>query len=72
MSKFMLRRDGNENSSFCHVINFLTACQIMSYEDSIPMFRAFHSRGEDVVVDIPDELDSRFREAMNAVKIRYE
>src|ERR1019366_228494 len=52
-------------------VYFLTACQIMSLQDATPMFRAFHLRGEDVVVDILDELGSRFREAMDAVKIRY-
>ena len=72
MSKFMLRRDVNKERSFCSIVNFLTACQIKSIEDCLPMFRAFHSRGEDVVVDIPDELDSRFREALAAVDFQYE
>jgi hypothetical protein len=70
MSKFMLRREINNDGSFCHVVNFLVACEIMSLEDSIPMFKAFHSRGEDVLVDIPDKFDSRFREAMDTVKLR--
>ena len=72
MSKFMLRREINKDRTFVHVINFLTATQIMSLEDSRPMFRAFHSRGEDVLVDIPDDLDSRFGEAMDIVNFHYE
>jgi hypothetical protein len=72
MSKFILRRDVNKDRSFLHVINFLTACQIMSLEDARPMFRAFHSRGEDVVVGVPDALDSRFMDALDFVDFRYE
>ena len=72
MSRFMLRRGVNKDVSLLHVINFLIACQVMSLEDSRPMFRAFHLRGEDVVVDIPDELDSRFRDTLDSVNFRYE
>jgi hypothetical protein len=72
MSKFMLRRDINKNRSLLHVINFLIACGIRSLEDSRPMFRAFHLRGEDVVVDIPDALESRFMAALDVVSFRYE
>src|SRR5579862_5469861 len=72
MSRFRIRRDVNRHRSLCHVINFLTSCEIMSLEDSRPMFYAFHSRGEDVVVDIPDDTVSRFEEAMDIVNIQYE
>jgi len=72
MSRFMLSWDVNKDRGLCHVINFLIACQITSLEGSLPMFDAFHSREEGVVVDIPDELDSRCREAMDAVNIRFE
>ncbi len=72
MSKFMLRRDVNKDCSFVHVVNFLTGCQVMLLEDARPMFNAFHLKGEDVVVDMPDELDSRFMEALDAVNFQYE
>jgi hypothetical protein len=72
MSKFMLRREVNKDNSLCHVINFLIACEIRSLEELHPMFLAFHSRGEDVVVDIPDVLERRFMDAMDAVDFRYE
>lgn len=72
MSKFMLRRDVNKDRSFAHVVNFLTACQIMSLEDARPLFKAFHLQGEDIVVDIPDALDPRFNDALNAVNFQYE
>jgi hypothetical protein len=68
----MIRHEVNKDRSLLHVNNFLIACEIMSLEETRPMFRAFHSRGEDIVVDIPDELDSRFMEALDAVIIRYE
>ncbi len=72
MSKFMLWREVNKDRSFTHVVNFLTGCQIMSFEDARPMFMAFHLRGEDVVVDVPDSLDSRLADALNAVNFEYE
>ncbi len=72
MSNFMLRRDVNKDRSFVHVVNFLTAYQIMSLEDAVPLFKAFHLRSEDVVVGIPDALDSRFNQALDAVNLRYE
>ena len=72
MSKFMLRREVNKDRSLLHAINFLIACGIMSYEDSRPMFYAFHGRGEDVVVDIPDAFGPRFMDALDAVHFRYE
>ena len=72
MSKFMLRRDVNKDRSFAHIVNFLTACQIMSLEDARPLFRAFHLEGEDVVVNIPDALDSRFSHALNAINFQHE
>ena len=72
MSKFMLRYEVNKDRSILHAINFLVACGIMSFEDARPMSRAFHIRGQDVVVDIPDALESRFMAAMDAVNFRYE
>ena len=72
MSKFMLRREVNKENSILHAINFLIACKTKSLEDSRPMILAFHSRGEDVVVDIPDALERRFMDAMDAVDFRYE
>lgn len=72
MSRFLLRRSTNENKSFCHVVNFLTACELMSLEESIPLFNAFHLRGEDVSVDIPDRLYVSFKEAMDAVGFQWE
>jgi hypothetical protein len=72
MSKFMLRREVNKDRSFTHVVNFLTGSQIMSLGDASPMFKAFHLRGEDVVVDIPDALDSKFMAALGAVNFEFE
>lgn len=72
MSKFMLRRDVNKDRSFAHVVNLLTACQIMSLEDARPLFKAFHRGGEDVVIDIPDALDSRSSDTLNAVNFQHE
>ncbi len=40
MSRFLLRRSTNENTSFCHVVNFLTAYKLMSFEESIPLFNS--------------------------------
>jgi hypothetical protein len=71
VSKFMLRRDANMDRSFLHVVNFLTACQIMSLEDARPLVRAFHLEGEDVVVDIPDALDSRFSDALKVANFQH-
>lgn len=72
MSQFMLRRDVNKDCSFTHVVNFLTANSVATYADALPMFKAFHLRGEDVVVHIPDALDSDFMNALTAVNFRYE
>jgi len=72
MSNFMLRREVNKDCSFTHVVNFLTANNVASYEDVLPMFKAFHLKGEDVVVHLPDALDSDFMSALTAVKFRYE
>lgn len=72
MSQFMLRREVNKKCSFTHVVNFLTAYNIASYADTLPMLKAFHLRGEDVVVYIPDALDPEFMNALRAVNIRYE
>jgi len=72
MSRFMLRRSANKDVSLLHAVNFLIANQVMSLEDSRPIVRAFHLKGEDVVLAIPDELDSAFRDALNAVPFRYE
>ncbi len=72
MSKFMLRYDANKDRSILHSINFLVACGILSFEDARPMSQAFHIRGEDVVLDIPDALEPRFMAAMDAVNFRYE
>ena len=72
MSKFMLRYEVNKDCSILHVINFLVTCGIMSFEEARPMSRAFHIRGEDVMVDIPDVVASRFMAAMDAVCLRYE
>jgi len=72
MSRFMLRRSINEDFSFCHIINFFVACQIMSLEEAHPLFKAWHSRGEDVIVDIPDEFDSRFRDTLDSLNFKYE
>lgn len=44
----------------------------MSFEESIPLFKAFHLRDEDVSVDIPDRLDCSFKEAMDAVAFHWE
>jgi hypothetical protein len=72
MSKFMLRYEVNKDHSILHAINFLVTCGIMSFEDARPMSQAFHIRGEDVVVDIPVPLVSRFMNALEAVHFRYE
>jgi hypothetical protein len=72
MSKFVLRVRANNNLSFCHIINFFTAYEIMSLDEARPMFHAWHSRGEDVTVDIPDELDSNFKETLNSLNAKYE
>ena len=72
MSTFLLRREANKDCSFTHVVNFLTANKIASYEDVLPMLKAFHLKGEDVVVHVPDALDSDFMSALAAVKFRYE
>ena len=52
MSRFMLRREDNSDCSFTHVVNFLTAHNIAAFADTTLMFKAFHLKGEDVVVDI--------------------
>lgn len=72
MSKFMLRRDANKSVSLLHVVNFLVANQVVSLEDSRTMIRAFHLKGEDVAVEIPDELDSRFGDTLDCVEFKYE
>ena len=72
MSRFMFRRGENKDASLLHVLNFLISCEVMSFENSRPLFRAFHLNGEDVVVDIPNELDCRFRTMLDTVKFRYE
>ncbi len=72
MSQFMLRREANKDCSFTHVVNFLVAYNIASFEDTLPMFKAFHLRGEDVEVDIPDALDPEFTNALKAVNFQYE
>ena len=72
MARFLLRRSTNMDGSLCHAINFLIAYEVLSLESSLPMFKAFHSRGEDVLIDLPDGLDFRFKEALDAVGFRYE
>jgi hypothetical protein len=72
MSQFMLRREVNNGRSFAHVVNFIRAYDIMPYADVRSMFEAFHLKGEDVMVVIPDALDADFMNALEAVNIRYE
>ena len=72
MSKFLLRREVNKDRSFTHVVNFLTANNVMSYADTLTMFRAFHSNGEDVLVNVPDAIDQQFMDALKSVNLRCE
>lgn len=72
MSRFRLPRDVNKHVEFLHIVNFFTASQIMSLEDALPLVKEFQVRGKDVVLNIPDGLDSRFREKLDSLKCMYE
>lgn len=72
MSRFMLRWGVNKDASILHITNFLISYQVMPLEESRPMVRAFHLKGEDVLVEIPDDLDTRFRDTLDSLKFQYE
>jgi hypothetical protein len=72
MSRYVLRWSINKDNSILHVVNFLVALQIKSFDECQVMVRAFHLRGEDVILDIPDEMVLGFRDMLEAVKFRYE
>jgi hypothetical protein len=72
MSTFIIRYSPNSNASILHATKFLISQNIISLVESQPFVRAFHLRGEDVVVEVPDELNEKFKKALDSAKLQYE
>ena len=60
MSRVTLRHKNNEHLKFVHILNLLCSYGIVNMEEAMSLMKQF-KLGEDVTIDLPDEVDSEFR-----------
>jgi hypothetical protein len=71
MSRIRIRHINNKAINFVHVINFLVGYRIMTFEEAHSLYERF-KLGEDIVFDIPDEMDSKFRSELDSLNCKHE
>jgi hypothetical protein len=71
MVRITIRYDDNRDVPFLQILNFLVAYKIIAFETAVSLHNEFRSGG-DIVLDVPDEIASRFRGELDHFDCKYD